>query len=295
MLGLIVVVLVVLVVAAAAMALVRQKMSVPVLKQEGWWRVLPDGSKPTKTGKARSFYAVAKIAKKTEGIKSFNYNTETGKYELFDKWLVNFTQPMDIEGTQAPYTIKRGPHVTGVLIPEGGGKIPFPCCAKIKCEMAAFGLDATGALHPSRDLDADPYYDVAKAAATWPGKKNSQGKIQATPPAAGANAMGEFVDHDLTRAVKEAGKAPVGLNPDGTIKVAEDSGTCGGEDCDFCIGCGTPTAEGAAVQVGGEDGSVRVKNPPRYSGEDEVSDSDPGSGADAHLGGARGDAVREQP
>lgn len=214
--------LLLLVIVLAAVAAVRATMNYPCHVQKGWWRVLPDGSRPMETGRARGLYQVVRRAAKA-GAKSFNYNEKTGDYELFADWLVNFTQPADVVGS----TIQPGPHMTGVLA-DPAHPPPAPCCEKIKCEMRAFGLDPDGNM--KRDwAAAGPFYDVSKAAGQWP--KSADGKT--LPP--DAQPRDQFVDQELTASLKKPGaKAPAGLNSDGTLRFAQ-SGGCGGS-CDFCAG-----------------------------------------------------------
>jgi hypothetical protein len=210
-----------LVLVVVALAIIRLAVNYPCHVQEGWSRVLPAG-KAKEKGKARMLFMVARRAAAV-GAKSFNYNRATQEYELFDDWLVNFTQPVDFDGDK----IVAGPHVTGVMA-DPANPPPAPCCEKIKCEMRAFGLDPDGNM--KRDwAAAGPYYDVAAAAKEWP--KNKDG---ARLPEEGATDKAPFVDHTLTNALQEPGaKAPAGLNPDGSLRFAKPP-KCGGS-CDFCV------------------------------------------------------------
>lgn len=194
-----------------AVFLVAVAARVPCHLQEGWVRAQPAGG-PLAVGTARSLFQVLRHARRA-GARSFNYTRSTRYYELFSDYLVNFTMPGPgfAPGQPGPFDT-----VTGVVV-RPGEAVPAPCCEKIKCEMRMFGLDPDGKMQ--RDWDrAGPYYDVAKAAQSW----QVVGGRAVPPDKQGKS--DQFIDHDLTAALKAPGAQAPGAKP---------AAECGGQ-CDFC-------------------------------------------------------------
>jgi hypothetical protein len=186
--------------------------TVPCHLQEGWVRAAPEAV--MERGKAAALFLVARRALRA-GARSFNYQRSTRTYELFRDYMVNFTMPADGRAVGVPAPAKSD-WVTGVVVRQGE-VVPMPCCEKIKCEMRAHGLDPDGKM--ARDWDvAGPYYDVERAAKSWPTENGAP-----VPPAKGGKSA-EFIDQDLTAALK----APGALAP-GAVVASQCSGAC-----DFC-------------------------------------------------------------
>lgn len=222
----------------ALVALLSRTANTPIRLRKGWWRLPPPNVMPLQQGTARNLWSVVRLASNyREGGKfarSFNFNSKTGAYQLYEDWLVNWEVPA------ADSTSKDGPRMTGALETVDTETCPHQCPQKTRLEMIHHhGLDPDGKIHPSRlsthSGTKKLYKDaalakVASGAAgtpSWKSLLKKNGNLGTVPP--GSAALGSVdsadgADAEIDGVLRVKPHAFVGVNKDGSLQQAEPLG-----------------------------------------------------------------------
>lgn len=244
-----------LVIGITVLFFVNQSMALPVVTRRGWVRVPPHGQKRIASGKSRSVNGVVKACMAAKG-RSFNWNSQTGRYEVFSLWLMSRVQPAPDVAPKAPGTFdwESTKWLTGNLQKDHLGAIPpSRSCDSVKDQLRLYGLDPDGktartydgvyTFPPKDALDqgiiesgdtrgeksgkrdshyyktdkiAEDLYGGALAGASKDKVREAKGKVTSA-----------YVDHELEDRIKAAGgAAPVGTDAAGNIVLAQEIRDC---------------------------------------------------------------------
>jgi hypothetical protein len=276
--------LAVLAVSAGAVLALHFAIRTTLVTRVGWWRTPPKSVRPLAEGTISALWKIGGVVRATEKatrarVRSFNYNAETRRYQLFEGWLVNWTQRVpgtgveDDKETGEPRLVAENKRrVTGMLVLDSARPPPAPCCKKIRADMLAYDLDPYGRMSAERAADKTPYraLDGDARVADWRARAVDGGGAPTdpldltaipvderfAPSTAGARPRddrGRLAPEDAPRALIAVGTEPTPLTDDATPNCTDSCGWCTTHDS-----TGACTSRAAAAEWGVNEYGVLV-------------------------------------